>query len=247
MNMPTQETHHIAVPLKQGDDDTFAMTIVHMLDPHAVVAYLWNTLGVKVASEHVREFWEHARRQKDPAAVAHPASNAHVPLGLYGDSARVSSSYDSDKVLGIYLNLPLWRPQPIRYSRFLLFAIEEKRLWKHHTVDAILRRITWSLNLLFTGKMPSEELICRDGTCFAVTEIRGDQLFHKETFRFTSSWTWKSVKVCYKCDARSKGPGPLYWDFDAWTGTEFSCNEFLSERMPSRLLCVSEIEIWKCF
>ena len=231
--------HSINVPLRQ-EDGSFKMSYVKMLDPHAVIAYLWNTLGLELASEHVREFWEHARQHLDPAAVAHPASNAHVPLGIYGDSARISNSYESEKVLGIYLNIPLWRPRPIRYSRFLLWAMDDKKLWKHHTLDVVLRRITWSLNLLFSGKLPSGESICRDGTCFAVTEIRGDQLFHKEIFRFTSSWTWKSVKVCFKCDARSKAPGPLYWDFDEWVRTEFCRDEFLSKRMPQRQLCVSD-------
>ena len=59
-------------------------------------------------------------------------------------------------------------------------TVDDKKLWKHHTLDVVLRRITWSLNLIFTEQMPSGESICRDGTCFAVTEIRGYQLFHKE-------------------------------------------------------------------
>ena len=218
-----------------------------MLDPHEIIAYLFNEIQVQIPEAAVCEYWQHSRTLQEPWATCHPASPNHIPLGFYGDSARIDTTFASNKVLGIFLNLPLWRPKSIRYSRFLIFAIEEKFCWKSFTLDTILRRVVWSLNLLYTGEMPlvdfrgavlptpSRNSICHNGAKFAVTEIRGDQLFHKEIFRFTSSWTWKSLRVCHKCDARSRGDC-LYYAFDDWLPTEFSLEQFLALRMPQRNL-----------
>ena len=218
-----------------------------MLDPHEIVAYLFDEIRLCIPQHAVHEYWQHARAFQEPWACCHPGTVAHIPLGLYGDSARIDTTFASDKVLGIFINFPLWRPKSIRFSRFLVFAIEEKRCWKHFTLDAVLRRVVWSLNLLFSGVAPLVDFdgtvlptsvcttICQRGQVFAVTEIRGHQLFHKEVFRFTSSWTWKSLRVCYKCDAKSRGDC-LYYSFDSWLPTEFSLEQFLAFRMPRRHL-----------
>ena len=241
------------MPIKISDTD-FEVQSLPFLDPHAVIAYLWNDMGVRVSTEEVLKFWRHAREHEQPWALHHEATELHVPLGLYGDSAKISTTFGSDKVVGIFMNLPLWRPASIRASRYLIFAIEESKLWGAHTLMTVFRRITWSVNLLFDGKRPLADptgammkdsklfngFICKDGTVFAVTELRGDQLWQKQTFRYTASWTWTSSKVCHACDCRAHGADSahrLYFDFDAWLPYEFSNNEFLDERMPHRLLC----------
>ena len=202
---------------------------------------------MRIPEAAVHEYWQRARTLQEPWATCHPASPSHIPIGIYGDSARIDTTFASEKVFGLFISLPLWRPRSIRYSRFLIFGIEEMHCWKHFTVDAVLRRVVWSLNLLFTGAMPlvdfqgtvlptpARSSICENDARFAVTEIRGDQLFHKEIFRFTSSWTWKSLRVCYKCDARSRGDC-LYYTFDDWLPTEFTLEQFLAQRMPQRNL-----------
>ena len=217
-----------------------------MLDPHSVVAYLLNTIGVQIPAEDVAAYWDHARAHGEAWVTHHPATVQHIPLGLYGDEARFSTTFSQDKVLGIFLNMPLWRPRSIRASRFLLFGLEEHKLYKNFTLDAVFRRIVWSINLLFDGVLPqvdhagkpipraSHGPICRDGSVFALTELRGDQLFHKQIFRWKVSWTWTSLKVCHKCEAQSRGTHQLYYHWDNWTSTEFqSFQEWLAERMPN--------------
>ena len=253
---PTAEAPvKILLPIKISEND-FETQQWTMLDPHTILGYLWNDVKLRVPTEEVREFWSHARAHKEPWAMSHPASDLHVPIGLYGDSAKISTAFNSDKVLGVFMSLPLWRPRKIRTSRFLLFAIEESKLWGRHTLDSVLARVTWSVNCLFEGMRPSKDLygkempqaalfdgwICKDRTRFAVTELRGDQLWQKTLFRFTASWVWTSARVCHACDARAHGPGSenrLYWQFESWLPEEFSNEQFLARRMPSRGLCIS--------
>ena len=229
-----------------GRTTGFFMATVYMLDPHSVVAYLVNVIGVRIPAQEVAAYWGHAQAHDEAWARNHPATSRHIPLGLYGDEARFSTTFSQDKVLGIFLNMPLWRPRSIRASRFLLFAIEENKLYKHFTLDAVLRRIVWSINLLFDGVLPQVDpagkplrgalhgLICKDGSLFALTELRGDQLFHKQLFRWKASWTWTALKVCHKCQAESRGSHQLYYHWDNWTSTEFgSFEEWLAERMPN--------------
>ena len=245
-----QEMVPLQVPIAQrnaaGKITGFVMETVHMLDPHSVVAYLVNIIGVQIPAHDVAAYWGHARAHGEAWVTNHPATSEHIPLGLYGDEARFSTTFSQDKVLGIFLNMPLWRPRSIRASRFLLFGIEEKKLYKHFTLDAVLRRIVWSINLLFDGMLPqvdhagkhirgaSPGHICKDASRFALTELRGDQLFHKQIFRWKASWTWTSLKVCHKCQAASRGAHNLYYDWDNWTSSEFrSFEEWLAERMPN--------------
>ena len=225
-----------------------------VLDVHSVVAYLWNDIGLRVPQDAIKEFWHHSRQFGQPWAIEHEASDAHCPLGLYGDSAKICTAFDSDKVVGVFLNLPLWRPKSIRFSRFLLFSIEESKLDGPHTLNCIFNRISWSVNLLFSGRRPQVDpqgrpftdshlfdgWVCRNRQLFALTEIRGDQLWHKQTFRYLASWVWTSARVCHACDARAHGPGSadrLYFRFQDWLPTEFTRVEFLARRMPQQNIC----------
>ena len=237
-----------------GDDQQREMVPWPMLDVHSVVDYLWNEIGLRVPKASIKEFWHHSREFCQPWAVEHEASDVHCPLGLYGDSAKVSTAFSSDKIVGIFLNFPLWRPKAIRFSRFLLFAIEESKLDGPHTLMGVFNRIRWSVNLLFSGQRPQvdpqgeplknshlfEGWICRNREVFALTEVRGDQLWQKQTFRYTASWIWTSARVCHACDARAHGPQSadrLYFNFDAWLAHEFDKTQFLARRMPERNLC----------
>ena len=240
----------LRVPIAEKDaagrTTGFSMGKVHMLDPHSVVAYLVNVIGLKIPPEDVATYWNRARALGEAWATCHPASSRHIPVGIYGDEARFNTTFSQEKVLGLFMNLPLWRPKSIRASRFLIFALEENKLYKHFTLDAVLRRIVWSINLLFDGWMPQVDhvgqpipgarrsRICTDGSIFALSELRGDQLFHKQLFRWKASWTWTALKVCHKCEARSRGGDGLYYHWDNWASTEFgSFEEWLGKRMPN--------------
>ena len=244
----TKKTESIRLPIRVSEKE-MKIEVYPILDVHSIVQYLWNDIGICVPTADVREYWQHARQHQQPWALAHPASDEHVPIGLYGDSAKITTAFDSDKILGVFCNFPLWRPKEIRYSRFLLFAIEESKLHGPHTMNAVFKRITWSCNLLFDGCLPlacpssvpaqQSQWICKDRSRFAVCELRGDQLWHKQVFRWKASWVWTSDRVCHACDARQFGPGMqdrLYYKFAGWLPHEFSYEQFLARRMPDRLL-----------
>ena len=148
------------------------------------------------------------------------------------------------KILGVYLSCPFWRPKSIRCSKWLLFAILEDQFlsWKTwKTLHAIYRRLAWALNILFVGLMPAKDCDgnsmslpkCEPGQYlvnkkikFALTEIKGDWVFHKQLFRFKSSWKGGStVPVCFLCRAMAN-QSPFYFDIGpnapCWS-TQYTC------------------------
>lgn len=204
------------------------MVELSLLEPFSVVKYMFDDAGVSVDYEQVRHFWSHHRRMGSPWAVASSSSDRHIPLGLHGDAAKLRqlAFQPAQKMLGIFLNAPLWRPKTCRASRWLLFAIREEDLYKHHTLNAVYHRIVWSLNCLHSGMYPStgpngEQLegkkkeragqpICQ-GMQFSVTEIRADWVYHKQALRFHSSWAGGvTVPVCFLCPAMTRGADRFY-------------------------------------
>lgn len=230
-----------------------------IMDPHLIMAYLFNKANLNVNADVVRNYWQHYQNLEEPWAM--DAGLERIPLGLYGDSARVTTCFGQENVVGIFMNIPLWRPMSIRASRFLVTAIQEEMLHKHFTLDAIFKRVTWSINLLWDGLHPTcgpdgEPLpsflaaraglpITSDQRTFGLTEIRGNWGWHKKVWRFKASWTGHDI--CHVCKARAVGPWEdLYWNFESagWMSANFTLVEFLALRMPARGLCAQAM--W-CF
>ena len=222
-----------------------------VMDPHAILAYLYNEAGLEIPMAEVEHYWEKTRAHGEPWAVASDASNKHVPLGLYGDSATVVTKVGKESVLAVFMNLVLFRPQSVRSSRFLLFAIPEEKLWGDATLALLYQRIVWSCNHLHSGLHPSvgphgealpDDLaklagtkICKSGTQFSVTELRGDWGWTKKLFRVTASWVGN--QVCYLCPARAnKAWHERYYNFEnpSWDGAEYTLPQFLRHQMPTR-------------
>ena len=175
----------------------FEMVELEILEPISVINYMFGRGGVDIPPAFINEFWDHHRSVGSPWAIHSDATRDHVPLGLFGDAVKYrQKSYGKpEKMLAVFLNAPLWRPKLARASRWLLWAIPEKDLYLHHTVDAVFRRIVWSLNVLHTGVFPTcgpggETLSGKHaeragqpisgGLCFATTELRGDWLYHRQ-------------------------------------------------------------------
>ena len=59
-----------------------------------------------------------------------------------------------EKMIGLFLNLPLWRPRSIRVSRFLLTCVQEELLVGRTTLDCLWRHIVWACNVLHDGRWP---------------------------------------------------------------------------------------------
>lgn len=187
--MPVEE---LLIPLTkeqtQSTDPEFEFVRWPIVDVHTVLGWLWKDAQLEIPQDEVVHFWNTSRANNEQWAVRSNAPNTCVPIGLYGDGARIDLQIGSVNVVGLWLNLPLWRPQSVRYSRILLCAVPEKRLYKHYTLNAIYRRITWSANCAYIGRHPctdpagnplpphmsrlSGQEIC--SARFAVTEIRGD-------------------------------------------------------------------------
>ena len=159
-------------------------------------------------------------------------------------------------MIGIFLNLPLWRPRSIRCSRFLLAAVREEHMYRRKTLDSIFRYLVWRLNLAFQAKYPSCNIdggplppgqaaragqnVVEGGRKFAITEVRGDWCWFKEIFSFKSSWKGGSrYPVCFKCEARVHEPF-LYYDVKpdspCWQ-SEYDLSGFLLNQMPEQPSC----------
>ena len=226
-----------------------------MMDPHTVLTYVFQQ-GIEIPAGDVEAYWNFARDMKQAWAVDSPASTAHMPVGLWGDSATVFTEFGSYKIVAIFMSLPLWRPKSVKHSRFLIFCIEGNKLWSHETLLPIWNRITWSLNSSFAGKWPTVgpsgepfqglaaekagQLLCAKGHKFICTEIRGDWLWLKEQFRFPKC-AWNANNICFRCPAATKTE-PRYIRHDDnsgryWLDQEFNLQEFLQQRTP-RIHCI---------
>ena len=151
----TEDTVVLKVPLRNSENTKKVEEgEIHVLDPLSVISYLYNVIGIDIPEERVNAYWQHYRSAECGAdwAKASPASDSHVPIGLYGDACRVRQG---EKMTGIFMNLPLFRPQSIRCSRFLLAAVQEELMVGRRTLDCIWRYVIWCMNLLFDGRWPS--------------------------------------------------------------------------------------------
>ena len=231
------------------------MADLAVLDPITLVTYLWDEIGIEVGMEAVQQYWQHHRSHQAKWALHSQAPDTTMPLGLYGDSVKIRSTYYGlEKTVGVFLNAPLFRPRTSRCSRWLLFACQEELLYKHHTLDCVFKFLTWSLNQLFLGKYPvhgfngsplsrrqlarAGQWVCKARWCFQVTEIRGDWVWHKQVFRFKSSWkAGSNASVCFKCKCFAKGEmRDLYYHVDenayCWEREHETVADFLAEECP---------------
>lgn len=253
MSCLAKETVKFKAPVANPKlDPPFEMKELSLLEPFSVVRYMFCDVGIHVDYNQVGQFWSHHWQVGSPWAVNSSASQRHIPLGLHGDGAKLRQlAYQApQKMVGIFLNAPLWRPRSVRAGRWLLFAIREEDLYKHETLNAAYHRIVWSLNCLHSGLYPcsgpnGEPLegkfrerantpIC-NGMQFSVTEIRGDWAYHKQSLRFRSSWSGGvNVPVCFQCPAMNSGPD-CYYDVSEnsplWS-KQYNLVQFLVEQVP---------------
>lgn len=192
-----------------------------MIDPHKLFHHLFAESGVEIPDSAVKRFWHHVRHvAPQECYVQSPATDAHIPVAIYGDSAQLSQA--AGKMVGIFLSFPLWMPYSIRCSKWCIWALEEHKLYGPHTLNKVMRRITWSLGLAFNGRdTDGAELAL--GRVFCLTEQKGDWLWHKTLMRYHSNWT-RLDNVCYLCSAKGVGPKDElfynYWDDEpAWVVT----------------------------
>ena len=251
----SKEPMLLTIPTKNLDGVIGESTIPIQL-PHAVLEYLLGQCGLSLADETVIHFWRHMEEVGDTWALATRDYRAASPrlvwtLGLYGDEACMQiNNAPFDKIIGIYLNIPLFRPKSTRLSRFLLCSIESvKVISARETFYPILQAIVQSCNQV------AEEGVL--GRRFLVSELRGDQAWIRFLFSHVS-W-WKATNVCFRCKACS-GPGDLNYlrndSENGWESTIRSTNDFLMQELPE-VLCtlprhaisesaLSKVLMWTC-
>lgn len=229
---------------------------LQVVDPHDIVHYLFDIVGIDIPAAFVKSFWQHHRAVQSPWLEMCDATDQHVPLGLYADAAmaRQQAYRARETVFGIWLNLPLWKPKSTRFSRWLLFSLDESLSLGRATLNPVWGRIVWSVNHLFFGLFPrrgpsneclgkagergGQNVCSKDGVAlrFAVTEIRGDWKFFKDALGLQSSWKGGSKKsICFKCTCMQDGPNP-YYDVDNMP-PEHSVAEFLVKETPAEDVC----------
>lgn len=256
----SEAVEKIRIPVKYEDLSDgvtkYRMEDFPIMYPHGVIHFLFEKAKLKIPPEHIQQYWNHHSTFGEEWA-RNPQTHSMIPLGIFGDSARVTTQYGATHVLGIFLNVVLFRPASVRASRFLLFSIGEHELWHYHTLSVVLRTLTWSLNALFEGVHPTLDvhgkslpphlqkvagtLITSTALCFCVTEIRGDWSWHKKLWRFWKT-SWVGKKMCHWCRAESTGCWEgLYWNLtesSSWVDKEFTLEEFMEERLPPYGICI---------
>ena len=188
---------------KMVDSDDEVACDHPILLPEHVLAYLLDS-GMDIPEAAVTRYWQHHRDMFVPWALQHGSDGSHIPIGLYGDAAKYGD-VNSKKIWGIWMNVVLFRPQSVRMSRYLLFAVDHETSLGVRTIYPLLAECVRSLNSLYDGVL---------GRKFCVTEIRGDWEFQYMIFRMRRFWN--SSSLCWRCEAAKSihaAPANSFLDF----------------------------------
>ena len=227
----------VKVPVKVPGDKVSEEALPVQL-PYDIMCHLIQKCNLDLEKTLVDGYWKHLQNVGDSWAWStqrfreiHGNCNCW-PLGFYGDEAVLSiQNNPGNKILGLTLNCPLFRPRSTRLSRYLLFSVESDKIVSiKATLYPVLQVLVDSFNRL------TEEGI--SGTYFLVSEIRGDQVFFRQIFRHRS-W-WRSKDMCFRCRATAV-PGLLnyciYESNSGWAHTLRSTDDFIKEELPDDTPC----------
>ena len=231
-----------------------------ILHPHRILSYLFDEVKLRIDPEIVSQFWRHCRAMKEPWALESPGTESHIPIGLHGDGARLLTHVRYEKHVAVWMNLPLWRPRSMRYSRWMLFSIAHNKLYKNRTLNNVWVRLVWSLEACFSGYNPTTRPgggqllrkrdirlagtpITKNHDRFIMTELRGDWEWHRDVWRPSASWI--GLNVCHKCPAMKAGDSArVYYNYGScaadgcmWVREEFGREQFVAKRLRSNNIC----------
>lgn len=215
--------------LKDPISDKAYTTKVPCLLPEDILIYLVEKCGLQIPEESCRQYWEHMDSVGEEVAIKSKqfrdlSQNQIWPIGLHGDEATMAlQNAPYEKILGVFMNIPIFRPRSTRISRFLLFALETSTMVDvHRSVNPLLERIVVSLNTCTQRGVA--------GRRYILTEIRGDQVWIRFLFQHHSFW--KRSSVCYRCEASTAPTSLNYAIYDGWTSTRRSTEDFLTHELP---------------
>ena len=228
----------VSLKLPDGSKEKIKMPVQL---PHLVLKYLLCDCGLHLQDKLVQKYWDHLESVNDDIALetkefrrlAAAGTGALCwPLGLHGDEANIGViNNPTNKVIGITLNVPLFRPKATRLSRWLLFAIESDHVWSvEETLYPVLEVIADSLNPAIQNGV--------GGRRFLVTELRGDQSWIRFIFKYKAFWIGNNI--CYRCKACTKPTNLNYALNDmpgGWESTVRSTADFINEELEEPYCC----------
>ncbi|CAE7805970.1 unnamed protein product [Symbiodinium necroappetens] len=172
----------------------------------------------------------------DEVTVKEDLDGSHIPVTIYGDTARYGTGFDQSKVTGCFLSLVLWRPKSTRMSQFLLWNLNGERSlgWKSH--NPLYLAVVNSMNKAFEGFTWEGAQLNRK---FCVTQIKGDWEYHWQTWRLRRYY--KTRFICWRCDAENHADAAHSMtdvsEHPTWQATELSHNQFVVEGMQDNHVC----------
>lgn len=146
-------------------------------------------------------------------------------MGIYADEAQYGLS-NADKVFGIFLNLPLFRPRSIRMSRWCIFAIRSNFLAGCQTIYPALAQIVKPMSVAMLSQDSDGGALTTDGANFMVTELRGDLALHKLS----------AHSSCFFCGAQAVGDSCTFDEIGpaaSWVPTRFTHTQTWVEQTMS--------------
>lgn len=149
---------------------------------------------MQIDKSEVQKYWQQASERGCPWASGE--SGERIPLKIFGDDCV----YDErqNKAYAVVLSLPLWRPKSARNSRFLIWAQKSSQFVGFETLQPLLARMVWSLNMLY------DQPLEKSGYTFAVCEIGGDWAWNR--FFWQLDRHWNSHIPCPFCNVQKTGP-----------------------------------------
>ena len=152
-----QEPVYVETVLKKKEDSEEEVRVkVPILLPHRILSYLFNELGLDISTDVLAKYWAHCKRWC-PWCSLDNYDGAHIPVSLYGDTARYGQGFDQAKITGCFMSLVLWRPKSTRMSQWLLWCLDTELSlgWKSH--NPLYRAVVESLNAAFDGLTPDNQ------------------------------------------------------------------------------------------
>ena len=223
----------VDVELKTGEDE-IVTTAVPCILPEQILEFLLTKCDLDIDERRCQQYWDHLERHNDEVAVdskqfRNLQDKQVYPLGIHGDEANMGIiSQPYSKIIGMTLNIPIYRPKSTRISRFLMFALESASLVDViQTVNPILERVVASLNRC------TESGVGEGNRKFILTEVRGDQAWLY--FLFQHKARWNAVNVCFRCGAHTKPDRDCYALYDAGSTCRNTTKQFIINELPNTL------------
>eukprot|EP00439_Symbiodinium_sp_Y106_P053685 s827_g7.t1 len=158
--------------------------------------------GITFSADELKRFWRHYRQHMPQ----HPASDEHVPVGLAGDDTQYNLA--GAKLIINLVSFPLYDSAASKLCRWPYFVLRYEVSLGERTLDPIWRVAAWSLNIAFGSVHPAhgrlgetwrkgsaratlagKNLLCS----YALTELRGDWKYHRETFCLKRHYTANDI------------------------------------------------------